>query len=244
MRFEPTEENHFSEEVFGGAVPKNYFPAVEKGFFEACEKGLLAGYPVIGVHAILVDGKYHPVDSNELAFKMAAILAFKDAYLKCKPVILEPIYMIVVTVPQDFTGNILSDLNQRRAKIVGMDVSANGNQKISALVPENEIMEYVNVVLDNHQLALAVTNRMIDDLAIEFLHQAVHLRGFLYAGCHLLFEYQFVGRQMGFAKRDGDHELATLLQVVSLDGTMMELYERACQVESDASAHIAVVDRG
>ena len=144
MRFEPTEENHFSEEVFGGAVPKNYFPAVEKGFFEACEKGLLAGYPVIGVHAILVDGKYHPVDSNELAFKMAAILAFKDAYLKCKPVILEPIYMIVVTVPQDFTGNILSDLNQRRAKIVGMDVSANGNQKISALVPENEIMEYVN----------------------------------------------------------------------------------------------------
>jgi elongation factor G len=144
MRFEPTEENHFSEEVFGGAVPKNYFPAVEKGFFEACEKGLLAGYPVIGVHAVLVDGKYHPVDSNELAFKMAAILAFKDAYLKCKPVILEPIYMIVVTVPQDFTGNILSDLNQRRAKIVGMDVSSNGNQKISALVPENEIMEYVN----------------------------------------------------------------------------------------------------
>ncbi len=144
MDFEPAEENKFSEEVFGGAVPKNYFPAVEKGFFEACEKGLLAGYPVIGVHAILKDGKYHPVDSNELAFKMAAILAFKDAYPNCKPIILEPIIKIVVTVNGDVVGDILSDLNQRRAKIIGMDVNSVGLQKITALVPESEILEYVN----------------------------------------------------------------------------------------------------
>ena len=144
MDFEPAEENLFTEEVFGGAVPKNYFPAVEKGFNEACEKGLLAGFPVIGVHAILKDGKYHPVDSNELAFKMAGILAFKDAYPKCNPVILEPIIKIVVTVASDVVGDILSDLNQRRAKIIGMDINSVGNQKITALVPEAEILEYVN----------------------------------------------------------------------------------------------------
>ena len=144
MEFKPAEENQFSEEVFGGAVPKNYFPAVEKGFNEACEKGLLAGFPVIGVHAILKDGKYHDVDSNELAFKNAAILAFKDAYMKCKPVILEPIIKIVVTVHPDDTGTILSDLNTRRAKIIGMDVNTAKDQKITALVPESEILEYVN----------------------------------------------------------------------------------------------------
>ena len=144
MDFEPAEENKFTEQVFGGAVPKNYFPAVEKGFFEACEKGLLAGFPVIGVHACLKDGKYHPVDSNELAFKMAAILAFKDAYPKCDPVILEPIIRIVVTVHADDVGTIISDLNTRRGKIVGMDINSVKDQKITALVPESEILEYVN----------------------------------------------------------------------------------------------------
>ena len=144
MEFSPNEENVFTEEVFGGAVPKNYFPAVEKGFFEACEKGLLAGFPVIGVKACLKDGKYHDVDSNELSFKMAAILAFKDAYMKCKPVILEPIIKVVVTVNSDDVGNILSDLNQRRAKIIGMDINSAKAQKITALVPESEILEYVN----------------------------------------------------------------------------------------------------
>ena len=144
MEFSPCEENKFTEEVFGGAVPKNYFPAVEKGFFEACEKGLLAGFPVIGVHACLKDGKYHAVDSNELSFKMAAILAFKDAYEKCKPVILEPIIKIVVTVHADDVGTILSDLNSRRAKIIGMDINSVKDQKITALVPESEILEYVN----------------------------------------------------------------------------------------------------
>ena len=144
MEFKPAPENKFTEEVFGGAVPKNYFPAVEKGFFEACEKGLLAGFPVIGVHAILRDGKYHPVDSNELAFKNAAILAFKEAYMNCKPVILEPIIRVTITVHSDDVGTILSDLNSRRAKIIGMDVNSVKDQKISALVPEAEIIEYVN----------------------------------------------------------------------------------------------------
>ena len=144
MNFEPAEENRFSESVFGGSVPKNYFPAVEKGFFEACEKGLLAGMPVIGVHACLTDGKYHAVDSNELAFKMAAILAFKDAYNKCNPVILEPICKVVVTVHPENVGDILSDLNTRRAKIIGMDINSVKDQKITCLVPESEILEYTN----------------------------------------------------------------------------------------------------
>ena len=144
MEFSPNDKNEFTEEVFGGAVPKNYFPAVEKGFYEACEKGLLAGFPVIGVKACLKDGKYHAVDSNELAFKMAAILAFKDAYMKCNPVILEPIIKIVVTVHSDDVGAILSDLNTRRAKIIGIDINSVKDQKITALVPESEIIEYVN----------------------------------------------------------------------------------------------------
>lgn len=144
MEFMPSEESVFTEEVFGGAVPKNYFPAVEKGFFEALEKGLLLGYPVIGVKAILKDGKYHPVDSNELAFKMAAILAFKEAYNNANPVLLEPIIKVTVTVPSDVVGDVLSDLNQRRAKIIGMDINSNNLQKIEALVPEVEILEYVN----------------------------------------------------------------------------------------------------
>ena len=144
MEFKPAPENTFSEEIFGGAVPKNYFPAVEKGFFEACEKGLLAGFPVIGVHAILQDGKYHDVDSNEVSFKNAAILAFKDAYMKCKPTILEPIIRIVVTIHPDDTGTVLSDLNTRRAKIIGVDINSSNYQRITALVPESEILEYVN----------------------------------------------------------------------------------------------------
>ena len=144
MEFSPTPENKFTEEVFGGSVPRNYFPAVEKGFFEACEKGLLAGFPVLGVHACLKDGKYHAVDSNELAFKMASMLAFKDAYMKCSPVILEPIIKVVVTVHSDDVGDILSDLNTRRAKVVGMDINSVKDQKITALVPESEILEYVN----------------------------------------------------------------------------------------------------
>ena len=143
MRFEPNDENVFAEEVFGGAVPKNYFPAVEKGFMEALNSGLLAGFPVIGVRGVLVDGKYHPVDSNEQAFKMAGILAFKDAYMKCRPVILEPIMRIKVVAESKYTGNILSDLNTRRARIQNIEEKEHGSQEIEALVPEAEIIDYV-----------------------------------------------------------------------------------------------------
>ena len=143
MRFEPNDENVFAEEVFGGAVPKNYFPAVEKGFMEALNSGLLAGFPVIGVKGVLIDGKYHPVDSNEQAFKMAGILAFKDAYLKCRPVILEPIMRIRVNAESKYTGNILSDLNTRRARIQNIEEKEHGSQEIEALVPEAEIIDYV-----------------------------------------------------------------------------------------------------
>ena len=142
MRFEPAKENEFAEEVFGGAVPKNYFPAVEKGFFEALNSGLLAGFPVIGVKGVLVDGKYHPVDSNEQAFKMAGILAFKDAYMKCKPIILEPIMKIFVHVESKFTGNVLSDLNSRRARIQNIEEKEHNAQEIEALIPEAEIIDY------------------------------------------------------------------------------------------------------
>ena len=142
MRFEPTSSDSvFAEEVFGGAVPKNYFPAVEKGFFEALNSGLLAGFPVIGVKGVLVDGKYHPVDSNEQAFKMAGILAFKDAYMKCNPIILEPIMRIHVVAPSQYTGDMMSDLNTRRARIQNME-EHEGNQDIEALVPEAEIVDY------------------------------------------------------------------------------------------------------
>ena len=143
MRFEPAEENVFTEEIFGGSVPKNYFPAVEKGFFEALNSGLLAGFPVIGVKGVLVDGKYHPVDSNEQAFKMAGILAFKDAYLKCRPIILEPIMRIKVNIESKYTGNILSDLNTRRARIQNIEEKEHGYQEIEALIPEAEIIDYV-----------------------------------------------------------------------------------------------------
>ena len=142
MRFEPAEENEFAEEVFGGAVPKNYFPAVEKGFFEALQKGTLAGFPVIGVKGILVDGKYHPVDSNEQAFRMAGILAFKDAAPKCKPILLEPILRIRVNVESKYTGTVLSDLNTRRARIQNIEEKDFGNQEIEALIPEAEVIDY------------------------------------------------------------------------------------------------------
>ncbi|MDD4103477.1 MAG: elongation factor G [Bacilli bacterium] len=142
MRFESAPENVFTEEVFGGAVPKNYFPAVEKGFFEAIKSGPLAGFPVIGVKAVLVDGKYHPVDSNEQAFKMAAILAFKEAYPKCSPIILEPIIRVKVNVESRYTGDVLSDLNTRRAKVQNIEEGEHGVQEIEALVPEAEIIDY------------------------------------------------------------------------------------------------------
>jgi len=144
MRFEPLEgkDYEFTEEVFGGAVPRNYFPAVDKGLQETLEHGPLAGFPVIGVKGILTDGKYHPVDSNELAFKMAASLAFKEATKNAKPTILEPIHRIEVTIKDEYLGDVLGDVNKRRGRVLGMEPSELGYQKVVAEVPEAEIVKY------------------------------------------------------------------------------------------------------
>lgn len=144
MRFEPLADGgyEFAEEVFGGAVPRGYFPAVDKGLQETLEHGPLAGFPVIGVKGVLTDGKYHSVDSNELAFKMAASIAFKEACKKAKPTILEPIYKIEVTIKDEYLGDVLGDINKRRGRVLGMEPATEGYQKVVAEVPEAEITKY------------------------------------------------------------------------------------------------------
>lgn len=131
----------FAEEIFGGAVPKNYFPAVEKGIKEAMNEGVLAKYPVTNVKVTLVDGSYHPVDSNEMAFKIAASLAFKKGMEKASPTLLEPIMTVEIIIPEQFMGDIMGDLNGKRGKILGMDSERN-NQKIKAYVPLSEMYSY------------------------------------------------------------------------------------------------------
>lgn len=139
MRFEPSgnlEEAYvFEQEVVGGAVPKNYFPAVEKGIQESVLKGPLASYPVVGVKAILYDGSYHAVDSSEMAFKTAAIQAFKKGFMEAGPVLLEPIASVKVTVPDTYTGDVMGDLNKRRGRVLGMNPAPGGKQVIEADVP-------------------------------------------------------------------------------------------------------------
>ena len=143
MRFEPAEEIAFEEQIFGGAVPKNYFPSIEKGFYEALNQGLLAGFPVIKCKSILLDGKYHPVDSNELAFKMASILAFKDAYMNAKPTILEPILNVSIYIGNEYLGDVLNDLNSRRGRIQNIIDKEDETTSIEVLLPEAETLDYV-----------------------------------------------------------------------------------------------------
>ena len=146
MIFEPSGDLEkpyvFEEKVFGGAVPKNYFPAVEKGVAESCVKGPLAAYPVVGVKATLVDGSYHPVDSSEMAFKTAAIQAFKKGFMEASPVLLEPIVSMKITVDDKYTGDIMGDLNKRRGRVLGMNPDHKGHTIIEADVPELEIYGY------------------------------------------------------------------------------------------------------
>ena len=146
MRFEPSGDLEtpfvFEQEVVGGAVPKNYFPAVEKGMQECVLKGPVAAYPVVGVKAVLYDGSYHPVDSSEMAFKMATILAFKKGFMEASPVLLEPIVSMKVTVPDKFTGDVMGDLNKRRGRVLGMNPDHAGNTVIEADVPQLEIYGY------------------------------------------------------------------------------------------------------
>ena len=146
MKFEPSgdlETPHvFEQIVVGGAVPKNYFPAVEKGLQESVLKGPLAGYPVVGVKAVLYDGSYHPVDSSEMAFKTATMQAFKKGFMEASPVLLEPIAKIKVMVPDEYTGDVMGDLNKRRGRVLGMTPVAGGAQIIEADIPMSELFGY------------------------------------------------------------------------------------------------------
>ncbi len=142
IRFEPsTEIFEFHEEVFGGAVPKNYFPAVEKGLLETFEHGPLAGFPVINVKSTLYDGSYHPVDSNEISFKLAASLAFKKAVETAGPTILEPILKLTITVNEQYVGDVMGDMNKRRGRVLGMLQSHEGHV-VEAEAPESEVLSY------------------------------------------------------------------------------------------------------
>ena len=145
VRFEPQEEQDeliFAEEVFGGSVPRNFYPAVEKGIQEAVQKGPLAGYPMVNLKAVLYDGSYHPVDSNEMAFRLAAILAFKEAMPNAMPTLLEPIGTLQVTIPDSYMGDVIGDLNKRRGRVMGMNPNSDGDTVVEAEVPMAEMSSY------------------------------------------------------------------------------------------------------
>ncbi len=148
IEFEPTvsDELVFEESVFGGAVPKNFFPAVEKGLQDCVKKGVLAGYPMVGLKATLVDGSYHPVDSSEMAFKMAASIAYKTGIPQAKPVLLEPIGTLKVYVTDDNTGDIIGEMNKRRGRILGMNPTEEGFQEIIGEVPMSEMYDFTTVL--------------------------------------------------------------------------------------------------
>lgn len=146
MRFSPSEDLEtpyiFAQEVVGGAVPKNFYPAVDKGLQDSVGRGPLAAYPVVGVKAVLYDGSYHPVDSSEMAFKMATIQAFKKGFMEAHPILLEPIMSLKVTVPEAYTGDIMGDLNKRRGRVLGMNPAAGGKQIIEADIPMSGLFGY------------------------------------------------------------------------------------------------------
>ncbi len=147
IRFSPAQEEfEFSEELFGGSIPKNYVPAVEKGLKESMEKGPLAGCKVVNIKAVLYDGSYHDVDSNEMAFKIAASLAFKKGIAEAKPCLLEPVMKLEIIVPDDYVGDVMGDMNKRRGKILGMEPLAEGGQKLMAEAPQAELFDYAIVL--------------------------------------------------------------------------------------------------
>lgn len=147
IRFSPSQQNfEFSEELFGGSIPKNYVPAVEKGLLECMDKGPLAGCKVQNVKAVLYDGSYHDVDSNEVSFKIAASLAFKKGIVAANPCLLEPIMKLEITVPEKYTGDVMGDMNKRRGRILGMEPTDNGKIKLLAEAPQSELFDYAIVL--------------------------------------------------------------------------------------------------
>ena len=163
IEFEPcvSDELVFEEKIFGGAVPKNFFPAVQKGLEESVKKGVLAGCPVVGLKAILVDGSYHPVDSSEMAFKTAASIAYKEGVRQADPVMLEPIGELNVIAPDDNTGDIMGELNKRRGRVLGMEPVEHGTTKIIAEVPEREMHDFA--------MYLRQTTRGMGSFTFDFL---------------------------------------------------------------------------
>lgn len=168
IEFEPcdSEEMVFCENVFGGAVPKNFFPAVETGLRDCVKKGTLVGYPVVGLKATLVDGSYHPVDSSEMAFKMAAAVAFKAGIPDACPVLLEPIGSLKVTVPDDVMGDVIGDINKRRGRVLGMNPKENRKQEIVAEVPVSEMGDFPTAMRSIAQ------GRAVFDFAFERYEEA------------------------------------------------------------------------
>jgi elongation factor G len=152
VRFEPNPEKgyEFVDAVVGGVVPREYIPVTDKGLQDAMAGGMIAGYPVVDVKATLFDGSYHEVDSSEMAFKIAASLALKEAAKKCKPVLLEPIMKVDVVVPEEYMGNVMGDLTSRRGKPLGQESSGNALQ-ISAMVPLAEMFGYATSLRSNTQ---------------------------------------------------------------------------------------------
>ncbi len=162
IEFEPCVSDTlvFEEKVFGGAVPKNYFPAVQKGLEDSVKKGVLAGCPVVGLKAILVDGSYHPVDSSEMAFKTAASIAYKEGLRQADPVLLEPIGTLKVTAPDDNTGDIMGELNKRRGRVLGMEPVSHGVTTIQAEVPIREMHDFA--------MYLRQTTRGLGSFTLDF----------------------------------------------------------------------------
>jgi elongation factor G len=148
IRMEPLPRGgsfEFVDEIFGGSIPRNFIPAVEKGIVEAASRGYLAGYPVVDIRVTLYDGSYHPVDSSEMAFKVAGSLAFKKAMEEAQPVLLEPIMNVEIYAPQDYAGDIMGDLTSRRGRLQGMDIKRD-TQVIKAQVPMAEMVSYAPVL--------------------------------------------------------------------------------------------------
>ena len=162
IEFEPCVSDTliFEEKVFGGAVPKNYFPAVQKGLEDSVKKGVLAGCPVVGLKAILVDGSYHPVDSSEMAFKTAASIAYKEGLRQADPVMLEPIGTLKVNAPDENTGDIMGELNKRRGRVLGMEPVGHGNTMIQAEVPQREMHDFA--------MYLRQTTRGMGSFSLDF----------------------------------------------------------------------------
>ncbi|WP_101774026.1 elongation factor G [Peptostreptococcus faecalis] len=182
IRFSRSEDEFdFSEELFGGSVPKSYVPAVEKGLRDSMLKGVLAGYPVTNIKAVLYDGSYHDVDSSEMAFKLAASQAFKKGMKEATPILLEPYMKLVITIPEEYMGDVMGDMNKRRGKILGMESNSSGKQILEALAPQAEIFKYAidlksmtqgrgyfEMEFDSYlEVPSSMTDKIVDELKSE-----------------------------------------------------------------------------